>query len=224
VGFFASLFGQNKTPAPRPAALSRSTGAARAEHTTAGTPSQPVEANSATQPDPTPSHSTGPLPRPLSPRCSPPPRAHLDNKDLPAALQLYEQIAAADIDLAEPLTRISGDLGATGHIDALIEFLSPRYSPELHGLQPGINLLQAFLHRRNPGAAQQLLDLLIRSSPPTRCAIASTVFAAPSKSFAPSSGRAASRSGRRRNEHQPDQHQQAHLDLRPARRREPPPN
>jgi len=161
VGFFASLFGQNKTPAPRPAALSRATGAARAEHTTAGTPSQPVEANSATQPDPT----AVPLDRPIAASAVPEmlaaARAHLDNKDLPAALQLYEQIAAADIDLAEPLTRISGDLGATGHIDALIEFLSPRYSPELHGLQPGINLLQAFLHRRNPGAAQQLLDLLI---------------------------------------------------------------
>lgn len=160
MGFFASLFGQNKNPAPRPAAPSTPPDAARVERAPAAPPSPSADDNRAGQPAP----DAAPLDRPVAaaevPQMLAAARVHLDNKDLPAALQLYERIAAADIDLAEPLTRISGDLGATGNIDALIEFLSPRYSPEAHGLQPGINLLQAFLHRRNPVAAQQLLDLL----------------------------------------------------------------
>lgn len=87
-------------------------------------------------------------------------REHLDKKDLPAALQLYEQIAHADADLSGPFTTISGDLGATGHIEAMIEFFAPRYEPAPHGLPTGINLLQAYLHQRDAIAAQQLLDLL----------------------------------------------------------------
>lgn len=87
-------------------------------------------------------------------------REHLDRKDLPAALQLYEQIAQADADLAAPFTTISGDLGATGHLEALIEFFAPRYDPAAHGLPCGLNLLQAYLHQRNAVAAQQLLDLV----------------------------------------------------------------
>jgi hypothetical protein len=160
VGFFASLFGQNNNPAPRPAAPSAPQNSVRAGQGDAGNQPPPAqEAPDAPLAPATPFDQTGAdidVPALLAAA-----RAHLDNKDLPAALQLYEQIAAADIDLAEPLTRISGDLGATGHIDALIEFLSPRYSPEAHGLQPGVNLIQAFLHRRNPVAAQQLLDLLL---------------------------------------------------------------
>ena len=159
MGFFDSLFGQNKSPAPRSAASSAP---------------RPVA-----KPAPIPTGIGGPLPGQENLAVPPPgaapqdqpaeldvpallaeARAHLDKQDLPSALQLYEQIATADIDLSEPLTRISGDLGATGHLDALIEFLSPRYDPTAHGLTPGVNLLQAFLHRRDVGAAQQLLDLL----------------------------------------------------------------
>ena len=160
MGFFASLFGQNKNPAPRPAAPSAPQASARAEHAPSGTPAQPATGTPAAPTTPAASFDRPAVDLDV-PALLAAARTHLDNKDLPAALQLYEQIAATDIDLAEPLTRISGDLGATGHIDALIEFLSPRYAPEAHGLQPGINLLQAFLHRRNPGAAQQLLDLLV---------------------------------------------------------------
>lgn len=87
-------------------------------------------------------------------------RALLDQKDLPAALALYERIAATDGDLAEPFARISGDLGATDHIDAMIDFMAPRFDPAQHGLPAGINLLQGYLHQKNPVAAQELLDLL----------------------------------------------------------------
>ena len=152
MGFFASLFGQKTSPAPRTAV------AASPAPTFAG---QPAPA------------SGGPLPGQESLARQPLPegalevpallaqaREHLDRQDLPTALQLYEQIAATDGDLGGPLTTISGDLGATGHLEALIEFLAPRYDPAAHGMAPGINLLQAYLHRRNAGAAQQLLDLL----------------------------------------------------------------
>ena len=150
MGFFDSLFGQNRNTAPRPAATP-------APHA----PERPGPAAPAASPQPDSAPFDTPATAAEVPELLATARAHLDNKDLPAALQIYEQIAAADIDLAEPLTRISGDLGATGHIDSLIDFLSPRYSPEAHGLQPGINLLQAFLHRRNLAAAQQLHDVLV---------------------------------------------------------------
>ncbi|MFT3830553.1 MAG: hypothetical protein QM691_12700 [Opitutaceae bacterium] len=155
MGFFSSLFGQKSPPAARPPAPARAdappapAAAAPLGSAVFGT-TEPVGA-----------------PIPLAPTTLDVPaqldeaRALLDNKDLPAALQIYEQIAAAEGDLAEPFARISGDLGATGHIDALIDFLAPRYEPALHGLPPGINLLQAYLHRRNPVAAQELLDLLV---------------------------------------------------------------
>jgi hypothetical protein len=159
VGFFTSLFGQ-KTPPPRraPAANPPPPAAAAESAPAADEPDSPLGSVFGTS-------SVG-APVPIAPRDLDIPalldeaRAHLDKQDLPAALQIYEQLAAADIDLAEPFTRISGDLGATNHIDAIIDFLGPRYDPALHGLPPGINLLQAYLHRRNPVAAQELLDLL----------------------------------------------------------------
>lgn len=87
-------------------------------------------------------------------------RERLDMKDLPAALHIYERLANAEMDLSAALTAISGDLGATGHIQALIEFVAPRYDPRAHGLTPGINLIQAFLHEKLPVPALQLIDFL----------------------------------------------------------------
>ena len=152
MGFFSSLFGQKPSPAPRQPAPA---------HPVASEPAPAAPLGSAF------GETGAAVPTPLAPAGDldvpallDEARALLDKQDLPAALQLYEQIAAADMDLAEPFTRISGDLGATGHIDALIEFLTPRYEPALHGLPPGINLIQAYLHRRNAVAAQEVLDLV----------------------------------------------------------------
>ncbi len=148
VGFFASLFGSNRTPNSRPAAP------------------VPAAAAPAAEPAPAPPAGTDSISAQAAageldlPALLAEARALLDRKDLPAALQIYERIANADEDLGGPFTTISGDLGATGHIDAVIEFLAPRYDPALHGTGPGLNLLQAFIHRRNAHAAQQLLDLL----------------------------------------------------------------
>jgi hypothetical protein len=84
----------------------------------------------------------------------------LDAGDLAGALQVYAKIGECSADPASDLATISGNLGAAGHIQAVIDFLVTRYDPEVHGIPPGLNLLQAYLHQRNPYAAQQLLDLL----------------------------------------------------------------
>lgn len=87
-------------------------------------------------------------------------REHLDKGDLPSGLMVYEQLAAAELLDGDALATISGDLGATGHLEALVEFVAPRYDPPVHGFPAGINLLQAYLHLRNDAAAQQLFDLI----------------------------------------------------------------
>ncbi len=148
MGFLASLFGQKNSPAPRAAAP-------RPAAVPLAAPEEPAEPAPGTLGSTAPVLDEATLAALLAEA-----RAHLERKDLPAALQLYEQIAAADLDLSGPFTTISGDLGATGHIEAVIEFLAPRYDPASHGLPAGINLLQAYLHQRNPVAAGELIDLL----------------------------------------------------------------
>ena len=161
MGFFASLFGQKTSPAPRASAAA------------------PVTVVDDAEPAPSPAAASGPLPgqdsatvqRAAAREIDVPvmlveAREFLDRQDLPSALHLYEQIAQSPAALASALTTISGDLGATGHIDAIVDFVSPRYDPIAHGVPPGINLLQAFLHQRNAVAAQQLHDVLRRFSAP----------------------------------------------------------
>ncbi len=153
MGFFASLFGKKSTPnvrtavaeapAPAPAPTGGSAVFGSAGEVAVAPPSAHAE------------EGTLDVPALLAEG-----RERLDMKDLPAALQIYERLANADIDLSGPLTTISGDLGATGNIQAMIEFVAPRYDPRAHGLTPGINLIQAFLHEKHPVPALQLVDIL----------------------------------------------------------------
>lgn len=151
MGFFASLFGQN--PQPRQESATPRAGSPSVLPATA--PAGPLPGQEGVTIQPQSSVETADVPSLLTAA-----RGHLDRQDLPAALQIYEQIAEMPGDLGAAFTTISGDLGATGNIDAMVEFFAPRYDPSLHGLPPGINLLQAYLHRRDVFAAQQLLDLL----------------------------------------------------------------
>jgi len=162
VGFFDSLLGKKSSPSPRPAGY-KPAPAPAARAAPAPEPDETVAAGNAAaaltgqtevkvQHAPQPTLDLG--------EALVSAREHLEKKDLPAALQLYEQIVHSGVDLAEPLATISGDLGATGHIEALVEFAAPLYHPEQHGAATGLNLLQAYLHLRNDAAAQQLLDLL----------------------------------------------------------------
>ncbi len=87
-------------------------------------------------------------------------REQLEAGELAAALAIYDEILATDGYAANVLLIVSGDLGSTGHVRAIVELLAPRYDPERHGAGAGLNLLQAYLALRDPESAQHVLDLL----------------------------------------------------------------
>jgi hypothetical protein len=94
-------------------------------------------------------------------------RAHLDAKELPAALAIYEEVLASPAgDRADVLVSISGDLGSTGHLALIIELIAPRYDGQRHGPATGLNLLQAYLALRHADAAQHVLDILFSLNRP----------------------------------------------------------
>lgn len=87
-------------------------------------------------------------------------RDRLEQKDLPAALALYEEALLLAGDRADVLVTISGDLGVNGYVREIIELVAPRYDAERHGPATGLNVLQAYLAVRNAEAAQHVLDIL----------------------------------------------------------------
>jgi len=96
-------------------------------------------------------------------------REHLDAKDAPAALAIYQKLLGEDSAAegsgsvaarADVLVTISGDLGSTGHLREITELVGPRYDAQKHGPATGLNLLQAYIALRNVDAAQHILDLL----------------------------------------------------------------
>src|SRR5258708_31163825 len=58
--------------------------------------------------------------------------AHLERKDLPGAMLLYENLLARGGDAAEAVTTISADPRAHGFNDVPIEFIAPNYHPVSH--------------------------------------------------------------------------------------------
>lgn len=141
MGFLDRFVGKkpNPTPSPAPAAPAVS--------------SAPVSVTPSS-PEPPPSITGGLLPQLTAAR------EHLEAKDLPAALALYEQVLATAGDRPDVLVTISGDLGSCGYIEPIVELVAPRYDANRHGPATGLNLLQAYLAMRNPGAAQHVLDIL----------------------------------------------------------------
>jgi hypothetical protein len=93
-------------------------------------------------------------------------RDKLEQKDLPGALTIYEEVLATAGDRADVLVTISGDLGATGNIPEIIDLVAPRYDALRHGPATGINLVQAYLAVRNADAAQHILDILFSLNRP----------------------------------------------------------
>lgn len=93
-------------------------------------------------------------------------REKLEEKDLPGAMHVYEEVLAASGDRADVLVTISGDLGSTGNIPQIIELIAPHYDALRHGPATGINLLQAYLAVRNADAAQHVLDILFSLNRP----------------------------------------------------------
>lgn len=93
-------------------------------------------------------------------------RERLEAKDLPGALELYEETLVLAGDRADVLVTISADLGVNGHVREIIELVAPRYDAERHGPATGLNVLQAYLVVRNAEAAQHVLDLLFALNRP----------------------------------------------------------
>ena len=93
-------------------------------------------------------------------------RERIEDKDLPGALGIYEEVLAVAGDRADVLVTISADLGVNGHVREIIELIAPRYDAERHGPATGLNLLQAYLAERNPTAAQHVLDILFSLNRP----------------------------------------------------------
>lgn len=87
-------------------------------------------------------------------------RIKLEEKDLPGALAIYDDVLAQAGDRADVLVTISGDLGSNGHLPQIVELIAPRYDAERHGPATGLNLLQAYLALRQTEAAQHVLDIL----------------------------------------------------------------
>jgi hypothetical protein len=93
-------------------------------------------------------------------------RERLENKDLPGAMAIYEEVLTTAGDRADVLVTISGDLGSTGNIPQIIELVAPRYDALRHGPATGINLVQAYLSVRDADAAQHVLDILFSLNRP----------------------------------------------------------
>lgn len=143
MGFFDRLVGKKSSPpAPTPASAAPAT------------PSHPPP------PAPEPAAEVAPVPTGgLLPQLTAA-RDRLEAKDLPGAVAIYEQVLATAGDRPDVLVTISGDLGTCGYVEPIVELIAPRYDAERHGPATGLNLLQAYLVLRNPGAAQHVLDIL----------------------------------------------------------------
>jgi len=117
-------------------------------------------ATAANSPEPAATTSGGVIPRLAAAR------EKLVEKDLPGAMEIYEEVLVLAGDRADVLVAISGDLGTNGHVAEIIELVAPRYDAERHGPATGLNLLQAYLAVRNADAAQHVLDILFSLNRP----------------------------------------------------------
>lgn len=153
MGFFDRLLGKNGNtpprkpdPAPQPAPSEDTVSDAAA----AETPAQSTPAESG----------------PVAPRLEAA-FEQLELRNLDGAREIYEEILASPAgERPDVLVRISGDLGSTGHVQAIPELIAPLYDAERHGPATGMNLLQAYLALRQPEAAQHVLDLLFELKNP----------------------------------------------------------
>lgn len=95
-------------------------------------------------------------------------RDALANRDLPAAMKLYEEsLAAAPTPApADLLAQMSGDLGNAGHLPEILNLIAPRYEVALHGIRVGNNLLKAMIDLGQIDPARKLLQQLYAQKRP----------------------------------------------------------
>ena len=89
-------------------------------------------------------------------------RHHLERRELPAALKLYEEaldFAPRPVP-ADFLQQMSGDLGNHAHLPEILQLAAPYYDVARHGLPAGLNILKAYHDLGQLDAARRFLDRL----------------------------------------------------------------
>jgi hypothetical protein len=89
-------------------------------------------------------------------------RLRLQQKDIQGAMACYDTVLARENLHGDALLMMSGDLGQNGLVEMIPEMVAPRYRPAEHGVQAGLNLLQAYLDLERPRDGEALLDQLYR--------------------------------------------------------------
>lgn len=95
-------------------------------------------------------------------------RSALEHRDLEKALSLYgESLARAPRPVpTDFLMQMSGDLGRQGHLPELINLTAPHFSPEVHGMTVGNNLIKGHLDLGQLDQARRILDQLYAQKRP----------------------------------------------------------
>lgn len=94
--------------------------------------------------------------------------AALGERDLDRALALYaECLARAPRPVpTDVLMQMSGDLGTQGHLPELVNLTAPHFSPEVHGVTVGSNLMKGYLDLGQLEQARAILDQLYAQQRP----------------------------------------------------------
>jgi lipopolysaccharide biosynthesis regulator YciM len=90
-------------------------------------------------------------------------RDFLEHDDAQAAIQIYQHVLNSPDVAEDGIMMISGDLGNNGCIEEIIDLFLPVFDVHTHGIQAGLNLVQACIesHRKHDGLriCDELLSL-----------------------------------------------------------------
>lgn len=88
-------------------------------------------------------------------------------QQLDDAMALYKHALDVSGNHADALAMISGDLGALGLFDEIFDMIAPLYDAEKHGLQVGVNLMEAAIRTGQPEMGETWLKALYALNQPT---------------------------------------------------------
>ncbi len=80
-------------------------------------------------------------------------RDFLEHDDAQSAIQIYRHVLSSANVTEDGIMMISGDLGNNGCIEEIIDLFLPVFDVHVHGIQAGLNLVQACIesHRKHDG-------------------------------------------------------------------------
>jgi tetratricopeptide (TPR) repeat protein len=87
-------------------------------------------------------------------------RDFLEHDDIQSAMQIYQQVLSSAEVAEDGLMMISGDLGIHGFIEQIIELFLPVYDVQKHGIQAGLNLVQACIESDRKIEGLKICDAL----------------------------------------------------------------